>query len=396
MNNNKISLKSIFSSLLMLAFVLVLAACGNDEASTTEEIPTLNTNLTDELVLELDYEGKNYKDDRIGEVSLSSCTDGDTADFSANGDTFSVRFLNVDTPETKGALEPWGTAASDYVCDKLENADTIVLEGRTVMTDTYGRNLAFVWYDGRLLNLELVEQAYSRSDSGSDESYGELFQQAEANARATGKRVFGETDPNFSYGITTFTLEYLREDDNMSDNMGNKIKFTGVVTKRIAGDAFVQLDGFGVYLYLNHSSTTKLTIGNLVTVEGTIAEYNGAHQIIGVTRNTVTVEEEGRLDLIQPTVITIPDITKALEGSLLELNDVEITDHYVSSNGAENITVKDDDGNTIVVRIHQNIAILFTDLSFTVGDTIDVTAPLSQYNGEYQLMLTSVEDIEIK
>ena len=43
----------------------------------------------------------------------------------------------------------------------MREAKQIVLEAEGVRIDTYDRYLAFVWVDGVLLNLELVQQAYT-------------------------------------------------------------------------------------------------------------------------------------------------------------------------------------------------------------------------------------------
>ncbi|MCK5761459.1 MAG: thermonuclease family protein, partial [Candidatus Izimaplasma sp.] len=118
----------------------------------------LNTDYTDALVMNFTYADSNFIADGIGEVTLSRCIDGDTAIFNEGSTHFTVRFLGIDTPESTYKFDPWGKAASQFTCDKLENATTIVLEwdsGAETRTDGNGRYLGWVWYDGRLLNLEL-------------------------------------------------------------------------------------------------------------------------------------------------------------------------------------------------------------------------------------------------
>jgi micrococcal nuclease len=85
--------------------------------------------------------------------------------------------LGIDTPESTAQSDPWGKAASSFTCDKLTNATSIVLQSDPAsgQTDSYGRYLAWVWYDGRLLNLELVEEAYSRAKGSTDTYYGEVI-----------------------------------------------------------------------------------------------------------------------------------------------------------------------------------------------------------------------------
>ena len=65
------------------------------------------------------------------DVKYSSCVDGDTAKFIINNKIEKVRFLAIDTPETKHPTkgeEPYGKEASNYTCNKLKNAKTIEIE----------------------------------------------------------------------------------------------------------------------------------------------------------------------------------------------------------------------------------------------------------------------------
>lgn len=379
---------------LLLFVVIALVGCKGTTTTIDDTPKELNTDLTDKTKLDLSYEGKVFQTDRIGEVTLDKCTDGDTADFISNGEKITVRFHAVDTPETKGELQPWGKPASNFTCNALTNAKTIVLEGRNILNDTYGRFLAYVWYDNRLLNLELVEQAYSNATETSDERYGDLFQQAENHARLTKRRIYGdEQDPTYCYTQVETTLKDLRI--NIDDYQGCSVKVTGVVTKQMGSNAFIEEDGYGIFIYTNHNGTSRLTVGNKVEVIGTVSDYNGNTELIGVSRLTVEVIEEGRNDLIIPQTITIPNVSNRYLGALVKINNLEITSTYSASNNAININVKDASGNTIKVRIDAVVSYKFDTNQFNVGDIIDVIAPVSKYNEQFQLMLCDRNDITI-
>src|SRR5690554_3086026 len=178
------------------------------EYRTVTVVPNeLDTRYTDNLELDVSYIGKNYIEDKIAAVTLESCIDGDTARFSDSYQSFNVRFLGIDTPEStpRGGYEPWGKAASTYTCDVLQNANTIVIEAEGNLTDTYGRYLGWIWVDGRLLNLELVEQAYSTVKLTDSSKYYDIFFQADLKASGSKRRVFGdfdsygEEDPDYDY-----------------------------------------------------------------------------------------------------------------------------------------------------------------------------------------------------
>lgn len=93
-------------------------------------------------------------------VKLSKCTDGDTAHFLIDGKDKTVRFLAINAPEYTKEKEPYGKEASEYVCNVLTNAKKIQLEfdDGSDETDKYGRVLAWVYVDGKLVQRELVKQ----------------------------------------------------------------------------------------------------------------------------------------------------------------------------------------------------------------------------------------------
>lgn len=169
----------------------------------TTVLPLCINNL-DKVSLTTEYKGKSFIDDGIGEVTLTKAIDGDTADFidpyskTLKG-SFRVRFLGIDTPESTFRTDPWGKEASKFTKNKLEQADTIVLEAEGARTETYGRYLAFVWIDGKLFNLELVQEAYCTSTLPGSSKFFQIMMDTALEARKTGRRFYGEKDPNYDY-----------------------------------------------------------------------------------------------------------------------------------------------------------------------------------------------------
>lgn len=96
-------------------------------------------------------------------VKFSRCVDGDTIEVIQNGEKKKVRFLAIDTPETKHPKkgeEPYGKEASEFTCNHVKNANVLELEydDGSEKTDKYGRLLAWVLVDGRNLNDLLVKE----------------------------------------------------------------------------------------------------------------------------------------------------------------------------------------------------------------------------------------------
>jgi len=157
-------------------------------------------------VLELTYDGP-YLDDSFSlidpieprggyfEVTLNNCIDGDTAKFiypeiiydAIPNFSNNTRFLNMDTEETYGTPEEWGKPGSNYTCDLLTNADSIMLQtdpnDGLIDNEDYRRLLAWVWVklpgqeEYFLLNYMVVVQglAQVKYEYGSGEtiSYGD-------------------------------------------------------------------------------------------------------------------------------------------------------------------------------------------------------------------------------
>lgn len=102
----------------------------------------------------------------VQKATFSKCVDGDTAYFIIDDEEVKFRFLAIDTPEsvsTTKKVEPYGKEASDYTCEKLTNANEIVLEYEdSNKTDKYGRSLAWIWVDGALLQKELLENGLGK------------------------------------------------------------------------------------------------------------------------------------------------------------------------------------------------------------------------------------------
>ncbi|RIO38810.1 thermonuclease family protein [Staphylococcus nepalensis] len=99
-------------------------------------------------------------------VELASTVDGDTAKFIYEETKASFRFLLIDTPETKHpsvGKQPFGQEASDRTAELLNNAEKIEVEFDVgEKQDKYGRNLAYIYVDGDMLNNILVREGLAK------------------------------------------------------------------------------------------------------------------------------------------------------------------------------------------------------------------------------------------
>ena len=265
-------MKKILSLLFIFVFIGILSACNQTDEEIVYE---LNTDLTDSLTIEeSDYLGKTLAQDGIEVVTLDKCVDGDTTHFrTQNNQFFSLRYLGVDTPESTAQIEPWGKAASDFVCERLLNANTIVVEiddyaGRY---DNYQRTLGYVWYDGRLLNLELIEQAYSSAVGVASYKYGSEMTEAFNHARQTGRRIWGEDDPDYSDEIVITTISSLV--NNPDDYIGKYVTVEGVIVRLNGSNPTISDGENEIYVFTQNSTTSKIALGHRVRLESVVLTY---------------------------------------------------------------------------------------------------------------------------
>ena len=276
--------------LIIAAFALLVTGCDpvNPSNSGGSNGGSASTPITDKLNFAQanSLEGKRFASDstdsssfdHYGYVTLRSCTDGDTANFvqkdyvdtSNKPITIKTRFLGVNTPESTAKVEPWGKKASLFTKHILEEAQAkadeesaasnkevyniALITDPAVMgeRDSSGnRWLAFVWYrlgstaKWRNLNLELVEQGYSKNQLFLDSSicdYRQSFVKAEEAAKKAGIRVHGEVDDGYDYSAKTYEysiwgIQNHYEEIGISDSGGSgvQLKVTALVVG-IQGD----------------------------------------------------------------------------------------------------------------------------------------------------------------
>ena len=137
-------------------------------------------------------------------VKFSKCVDGDTAKFERNNKVFTLRFLAVNTPETKSpkkGVEFYGKEASNYTCKRLQEAKTIEIEydNKSERKDRYGRNLGWVFLDDKLLQKDLVENGYAKVDYIYDKyKYVEELKNLEKQAKESKKGLWQKDSNNTS------------------------------------------------------------------------------------------------------------------------------------------------------------------------------------------------------
>ncbi len=413
-------MKKILLVIMILSMVLSgckssdgLGATDNDDSiseNVTEDVyendpsssEISNPELEDESAYEmpslpdLDFEGMTFKDDGYEIVEYKSLSDGDTANFKVGGMTMACRFLAIDTPETSGnsGLQPWALAAKAYTQNALENAEVIILEKdlESDIVDDYGRLLAWIWVDGKLLNYQLVEEglAWVKYLYG-DYKYNPVMITLESKVQKTKVKIWGEDDPNYDYDDTVREVSI---EEAKAMQTGSTVTIRGVVTNYIGQNAFITDGTASVYIYANKYNYGALDdIGTEIELTGKIIEYNGLMEVSSIVDKKITVISEG--NEVVPTDVTIDEIGEDIEGDLIRLTDVTIERVHLADGGGYDIVVYGDEGYTSI-RIDKYLEDYPDPEILEKGMVIDVVGSVGQYMENYQVMICNSDAITFK
>lgn len=255
------------------------------------------------------------------EVTVKAFVDGDTTHFCVPesvepSGVFKARYLACNTPESTGKIEEWGKKAARFTREKLESAESILIEsdnGQWNPDSTGTRYLVWVWYcpagehQYRNLNLELLQNGLAIANSSAQNRYGDACMAAIAQARAHKLHVYsGEKDPDFFYGdAIELTIRELRLHPEAYDGM--KVAFNGIITVNHSNSVFLEdYDPetdlyFGISAYygfnLSGGGLEVLHVGNEARIVGTMQYYEAGHiwQVSGLNYRMMKPKDPGNI-----------------------------------------------------------------------------------------------------
>ena len=316
----KISL--IFSAILLVCIMATVCFVACDKTDDVADNTKFYDAITKELTLNKSYEGKSFLTDGIGVAPVSAYTDGDTTRFVSGDNTVTIRYYCVDTPESTGGVQKWGKAASLFVKNQLSQATLIVLESSTggkPVVDSYGsRYLGYVWYktanDANLknLNVELIENGFSENKAINTAAYPyyNVMDKANEFARSIKLRIYSDLDdPLFSTDPVKMTVKDFIENNesyyNEETDSGSRVEFDAYLeslsTSPSGTNTFtaVQYDPetgatYKIFVYAGYASysASKMKLGHLYRIIGTIQKYNGNFQVSGVEYSEIYQDQQ--------------------------------------------------------------------------------------------------------
>lgn len=435
---------SAFLSGLVLAGLVACAPSNKSEVPSSEE-PTSTSvsyanpeddpswvDYTKQVKLTKDYVGKEFLKSGIGEVTLVTKVDGDTAHFkqkTGNTGTIKGRYNCVDTPESTGMFEPWGHGASEFNGELLKNAKHIVLstdsldngnEEKPVLDSTGGRYLVYVWVtteenpvleDFINVNLALCQYGWSKAKGVTGKDYQDPFLNASVQAQNFKLHLWSdELDPDFNYADPVkIDLRMINEgigsDGQPYDWVGSKVTFEAIVAGvgPDQGAAYVNKDitytnnagatvtqRYGMYIFTQYIVYAPLTeIGNELEITGTVSEYNGVLQVVDVSYSALYPSDDdmkvistGKGEEVAPLTGNAGKFASDAYLNCMVSVELVCTGGYATLNtattNAYSFTLychdKDNPSEELNIRIVDSISIKYPGTLKRIGDNVDFFA----------------------
>ena len=423
-------------ALLSGLFLVGLTSCTQNQpdvtskASQEENSKDSSVEFVDyvkETHLNHQYKDKQFLKDGIGEVTLVTKVDGDTAHFKqVAGDTGTIkgRYNCIDTPESTGMLEPWGKGASKFNGDYLTKAKHIVLstdvadnggQEKPALDSTGGRYLVYVWVtdvenpsidDFINVNLALCQEGYSKAKGVSGKEYADAFTNAAVQAQTLKLHLWSdEKDPDFNYdNPVKIDLRMICEgydtEGNKYDWVGSKVTFEAYVAGvgPDQGAAYVCNDiswtdasgehtqRYGMYIFTQYIVYKPLqTIGNFLEISGTVAEYNGNLQVVDVSYSDyykddydMKILSTGHTDKVEPFTGSAGTFANDKYINTMVTVNLVCTGGYATLNTATSTAYsftlyckdKDDASQELNIRISDSLAINYPNTLTRIRDNI--------------------------
>ena len=194
MRTNKLQLL-----LVTLGIILPLTTCS-PQPTPVPPTPTLaNLPLADTPELSALMEAVPTPAVPVSELQQAQVVrviDGDTIEVSIGGETYKVRYIGIDTPETKHPNKgvEWMGLEAAAKNEELVGGRMVGLEKDVSETDRYDRLLRYVWVEGLMVNAALVWLGYAQvSTYPPDVKYTDLFLQLQREACQAERGLCGPT-----------------------------------------------------------------------------------------------------------------------------------------------------------------------------------------------------------
>jgi len=178
--------------LLIVCFFIIFSGLGLFFFGFKTSAPVIST---PHPIVEASSSAQIYGD----KANVTEVVDGDTIKVDINGNNYTVRFIGIDTPETKDPRRPVGCFGKEASAEtkSLLNDKEVILKKDVSDVDKYNRILRYVYLplpNGQTLfvNDYLIRAGFAKvSTYPPDVKYTEQFIEAERQAREGNKGLWG-------------------------------------------------------------------------------------------------------------------------------------------------------------------------------------------------------------
>lgn len=235
---SKILKKKTILFISLFITLISLTSCG----------AALETNLKNQTSEQTDQVNHNTNEPIGIRATVSNVVDGDTIDvIFENGLKDRVRLVLVDTPETKHPnkpVQPFGPEASDFTERTLLNQD-VELELDIQERDRYGRLLAYVYIDEKMINEQLLENGLARvAVFPPNTKYVDKFRSIEQQAKKKQLGIWSienyATEKGFEADETNSTHDQPTTGDCKKPTIKGNINSRGEKIYHVPGGAFYE------------------------------------------------------------------------------------------------------------------------------------------------------------
>ncbi|MDR4433940.1 thermonuclease [Bacillus tequilensis] len=165
-------MKTALMRIIVLVLCMTLAACGSNHAEKSHSTSNQKEQTSQGIPFNAEKQpehkpGPSYSKNRkkLADVTLDRAVDGDTIKVIYNGKKDTVRYLLVDTPETKkpnSCVQPYGKDASKRNKELVSSGELQLEFDKGDRRDKYGRLLAYVYVDGKSVQETLLKEGLAR------------------------------------------------------------------------------------------------------------------------------------------------------------------------------------------------------------------------------------------
>ncbi len=200
------------------------------------------------------------------------------------------------------------------------------------------------------------------------------------------------------FGSLIWAIAANDDENGVSLQDGEVVTAKGVVTVANEfgsyGPSYIQDFAAGLAVY-DATFTGSVSIGNEVTLTGTVGKYNGLTELTDITSFNV-LNESAPYDTLTITCADLADtVGEQYEGRLVKIDSITTTDAFPGAGSNANITITEATGSC-TMRIDKD-----TDIDGTTAPTgaFDVVGVVTQYDSDspywsgYEIMPRALGDI---